>query len=910
MSSRNPMSITNIKYNYHNVNTTLQALTLCQDLQAQSTTKIPLHITKTPYTTLGHRKKKCSIWSKPSGLLQHQVMAGDYLDDSTWPLKGCLGPKIWRYCPITSPESTTHQYMQTITHPTRRLWVLFSISLVLLLFAGQTQAQYCTTNLHQNTCGNNGNGLLDTLFVTGTNFRPLLPKACPSQSPYFTFGTDTTEVLRLNQGDTATITFRALGQVNISGWIDFNQNQVFDATEWIDLSRSINANNTQTIRFPIPFPALTGPTKLRIRTRALPSQNLSPDACLRFGSGNTFDFNVEIGAGAVCQGLSAPPAIQEDKSNLCVGDSATIMVANTILAGGYQWQWQTSLDGIRYQNATTNGSNTSFKFYSRNFVADSAYVRLRQICPNGADTTYSIGILLRKEAPNLCFCNTNLHRNTCDIPGYMPDSLQILNSFFFPLLPTVCAGTYYRFGTSPIEVANLEQGGAYTFSYRSPGGVSVSAFIDYNANGVFEAAEWIDLGRNSNQNALVTTPFIVLGNATVGQVGMRIRIRGAGVNNGPSDACLEFGSGFTLDFKANIYPGLGCSLSPQNQSIQADAATICGYDSTKVRIQSAPTGAGVDITWSTSVDGVNYTPDPSNKGSVYTVSGLRMLADSIFVRMEIVCSPSGQRTLTAPVLIKKSPIITCYCTNVQNNTTCGNFISYFTIVSTSLRVNYRTCPFGTRTFIRFGPRDTTTATLRRGSTYILNYRVNANSNMSAWLDNDQSGGFEGGEWTDLGRNVGPNVTSRANLVIPATAKLGLTTLRIRTRGLPSNNGNGDACTAFNSGVTYDFPVTIVPVNTDTPEPINQAASSLIIYPNPSAGAFVLDIQNQSQPLTSLTIRDLSGRISYQMQELGSDKTVSQLGDGQYRIQTTLPSGIYILEATANDRKQTIKLVIE
>jgi hypothetical protein len=182
--------------------------------------------------------------------------------------------------------------------------------------------------------------------------------------------------------------------------------------------------------------------------------------------------------------------------------------------------------------------------------------------------------------------------------------------------------------------------------------------------------------------------------------------------------------------------------------------------------------------------------------------------------------------------------------------------------------------------------------------------------MSAWLDNDQSGGFEGGEWTDLGRNVGPNVTSRANLVIPATAKLGLTTLRIRTRGLPSNNGNGDACTPFNSGVTYDFPVTIVPVNTDTPEPINQTTSSLIIYPNPSAGAFVLDIQNQSQPLTSLTIRDISGRISYQMQELGSDKSVSQLGDGQYRIQTTLPSGIYILEATANDRKQTIKLVIE
>ncbi|REJ85339.1 MAG: T9SS C-terminal target domain-containing protein [Bacteroidetes bacterium] len=98
----------------------------------------------------------------------------------------------------------------------------------------------------------------------------------------------------LNRGSSYNIGVTTDNDNITSVWIDFNQNGVFESTEWWQVSTTSTAGSASTINIAIPGTANLGATKMRVRTRLTTNQNGAGDACLSFGSGETEDYNIEI----------------------------------------------------------------------------------------------------------------------------------------------------------------------------------------------------------------------------------------------------------------------------------------------------------------------------------------------------------------------------------------------------------------------------------------------------------------------------------------------------------------------------------------------------------------------------------------------------------------------------------------
>lgn len=80
----------------------------------------------------------------------------------------------------------------------------------------------------------------------------------------------------------------------ISAWIDYNRNNVYEATEWYQVCTTSAANVANTISITVPGNAVPGPTGMRIRSRGNGNPNGAADACTDFFSGESEDYEVLI----------------------------------------------------------------------------------------------------------------------------------------------------------------------------------------------------------------------------------------------------------------------------------------------------------------------------------------------------------------------------------------------------------------------------------------------------------------------------------------------------------------------------------------------------------------------------------------------------------------------------------------
>ncbi|MEO0312604.1 MAG: hypothetical protein RIQ89_2261, partial [Bacteroidota bacterium] len=115
------------------------------------------------------------------------------------------------------------------------------------------------------------------------------------------------------------------GSSIISIWIDYNQDGLYDAAEWNQVTTTSTANTPATISVTIPVTATPGLTGLRIRSRGVGNANGSTDACTNFGSGQTEDYQVSIGAPSV-----------SNNGPICAGDTLDLF-ATPSGATSYAW---------------------------------------------------------------------------------------------------------------------------------------------------------------------------------------------------------------------------------------------------------------------------------------------------------------------------------------------------------------------------------------------------------------------------------------------------------------------------------------------------------------------------------------------------------------------------------------------
>ena len=147
---------------------------------------------------------------------------------------------------------------------------------------------YCTASLG----GNCATTAIDSVAIATTTLNNG-PTGC-SPGFYTAYPPTGSTTATLMQGQTYTVNTMYTGVANASLWIDYNQNGVFDSTEWIQLSTATTAFTNVATPLSIPISALTGMTGMRIRSRSTAGLNDSTVACTTFGSGETEDYLITI----------------------------------------------------------------------------------------------------------------------------------------------------------------------------------------------------------------------------------------------------------------------------------------------------------------------------------------------------------------------------------------------------------------------------------------------------------------------------------------------------------------------------------------------------------------------------------------------------------------------------------------
>ncbi|HNP49386.1 MAG TPA: GEVED domain-containing protein, partial [Bacteroidia bacterium] len=186
----------------------------------------------------------------------------------------------------------------------------------------------------------------------------------------------------------------------------------------------------------------------------------------------------------------------------------------------------------------------------------------------------------------------------------------------------------------------------------------------------------------------------------------------------------------------------------------------------------------------------------------------------------------------------------------------------------------------------------TTTTLLLNSTYDLRVTTTFNAIVSVWFDFDRSGTFDPTEWYQVNVSASPNVVSSTLFIVPGTASVGTTKMRIRCRAAGTPNGAIDACTNFFSGETEDYTITLD--DGTRIQSYESEASLFLAYPNPATDHISL------QPRTALhnakiEIHDLNGKSEYS----NSSENIMQGSSTEIDL-TGLSSGIYILTCRSNE----------
>ena len=249
-------------------------------------------------------------------------------------------------------------------------------------------------------------------------------------------------------------------------------------------------------------------------------------------------------------------------------------------------QWQTSIDSVNFIDIPSATND-----YYTDYITNATYYRVKVNC---ADSSYSPVFGVQIKSSTLCYCSSNIGGG-CG--GNDIDTAEILGTNFF-VNYTTCnyanGSAYTQFPPIGDSTTTLQRNGTYTLQLHMTGTSISSVWIDYNQNGTFEPTEWAQVTVSSNTGSVSIT---IPDSAVLGVTGLRIRSRVSTANNGPTDACSQFGSGETFDFLINIVDS-NCTHVPS--VIESVSGTSC-FGNTNGSISLALSGGIAPFThhWST-----------------------------------------------------------------------------------------------------------------------------------------------------------------------------------------------------------------------------------------------------------------------------------------------------------------------
>lgn len=178
-----------------------------------------------------------------------------------------------------------------------------SFSVPVKIFVKPFNLCYCNTNLQTNLCDNN-TGILGVEIVW-ENF--INYNQCTNGGAAYTSFPSLAVTDNFGLGQIYNVRVLVNSNAYIGMWIDYNQNGIYEATEYTLVANNQTAGTPADAFFTIPQTAVLGETGMRIRARDISFS--STDACTIFSSGETQDYVITIDNSVGLKGKAAKASL-------------------------------------------------------------------------------------------------------------------------------------------------------------------------------------------------------------------------------------------------------------------------------------------------------------------------------------------------------------------------------------------------------------------------------------------------------------------------------------------------------------------------------------------------------------------------------------------------------------------------
>ena len=329
----------------------------------------------------------------------------------------------------------------------------FLLITVIFLSNSIAQAQYCTApHTSASPC-------ISSVVFSSISNSSGTTCAVPSYTNYPTSTFTATLIKGLAYNMSVVTTGTSDNKVSV--WIDFNKDNVYDATEWTQVYAVGQSGN---INITVPTNAVSGQTGMRIRSRLASSANAATDACTSFGGGETEDYTVTIMDNAPCTSPPVAGTTVASATLICPTLNFNLSLTGNTFGTGLTYQWQTSADSLSWTDITgaTNVNATAA------LGTVPAYYRCKSTC--SSVSTYSVPVKVRPRpqlAAGTYTMNPTLSSSATNFTSFADFIASVNCGVTGPVVLNVKNGTYVGSlnflnvsGTSAVNSITINGAGA------------------------------------------------------------------------------------------------------------------------------------------------------------------------------------------------------------------------------------------------------------------------------------------------------------------------------------------------------------------------------------------------------------------------------------------------------------------
>ncbi|MBL0048952.1 MAG: T9SS type A sorting domain-containing protein [Bacteroidetes bacterium] len=766
---------------------------------------------------------------------------------------------------------------------------------ILLFFATIANAQYCPPTQVGACFGYQ----IEDFSIAGTTLTNLGTGCAALTGTAYTFYPATgNTTANLEIGQTYQVLLKCSYMANVSVWIDYDHNYTFDANEWTLLDDTTIVNFPSMASITIPAPALTGNTRMRIRSNFFLDPNGPLNACSSF-DGETEDYTVNLIQGSGCSGVPVAGAVSNLNGPLCAVTTINLKLTGCPYAPSYSYQWESSPDNINW--SLLSGAN--YIAYNGKQTNDTYY---RCVVKCGAFSDTTAALLVPTINFVYCFCSSAANVQTGGDIGNV-NFLTLNNGVGTPAVNNMNSAKKYTdfTGLSPITVTQgisnpmtitqITSGSVTTPSY-------IDVYIDHNHNAIFDSDEHYAFGNTTNANNILSRNVVIPYTSLTGITKMRIVL--IEIVNGTQSSCGTYFKGETEDYLINVLQGSACISPPQAGTAYAVNAVLCTGDTAQVSMYGFSNGVGQSYQWQSSTDNLNWMNISGTNDTMYSA----LIAGPVYYHCVLTCG--GISSVSTSMLVQNNSVCS-YCTNNLGGDGCfiSSNIDRVKILNTPFNNNsVNTCnlvgasPYNVYT--AYPLTVSTTATLLRTQSYTIEVSVVQNGlPISAWIDYNQDGQFSNSEYISIDTMTSFNYSSVV-FTVPAGIPIGTTRMRVRSGRPPSPPffSPNYACTFFNVGETEDF---FVSIDFPTKLPSGYEGTQLNIWPNPASKELKISLPNSAVRNTQIKLLNLAGQTIFEEQIIQNSNLKESVIDVSHIIK-----GIYFLQVILQGEIINRKIIIE